>query len=358
MNLAQVSLPFVKRLPPELAHALTLSGLKSGLAGPRQDPSRWQTSITLKKSGLKLFNPVGLAAGFDKNAEVGAVLTKMGFGFVECGTVTPKPQSGNPKPRVFRLPQERAVINRLGFNNKGLSTVAENLKSQTQRANGPIGANVGANKDSADFVADYELGLQSVLPIVDYVTMNISSPNTPGLRDLHARDALKDLLSRTEAVWSASKAQKPVFLKLAPDLDGDAITAITDELAASGTWLAGLIISNTTVSRPHGLRGGFAQEAGGLSGRPLAALSLEMLQHFAAEFSDTFDLIACGGVDSGEAAYQRIRAGAQAIQLYTALTYRGLDLIADINSDLRLRLSRDGFQTVADAVGVDLPSSR
>ncbi|MEL6831136.1 MAG: dihydroorotate dehydrogenase (quinone), partial [Pseudomonadota bacterium] len=194
--------------------------------------------------------------------------------------------------------------------------------------------------------------------LVDYVTMNISSPNTPGLRDLHGRDALADLLARTKAIWQASETTTPVFLKLAPDLDTDGLSAITDELGKSGAWLSGLIISNTTVSRPDFLRSTAKQEAGGLSGAPLARLSLQMLEHFAREFGDQFDLVACGGIDSGDAVYERIRAGAQAVQIYTALTYHGLDLISRINATLRMRLSRDGFQSLSDAVGVDLrPSS-
>ena len=354
MTLSRFVLPAVKQLPPELAHSVTLAGLRTGLAGPRQDPSKWQTGITLRYSGLRLLNPVGLAAGFDKNAEVAAVMTQLGFGFVECGTVTPKPQSGNPKPRVFRLKQDRAVINRLGFNNRGLATVRKNLIDQIKRANGPVGANVGANKNSSDFIADYEQGLESVLPVADYVTMNISSPNTPGLRDLQAYGGLKDLLSRTERIWRHTSTQKPVFLKLAPDLTEEAKVEIADTLDAHGDWLAGLIVSNTTITRPNSLRSPNAERCGGLSGAPLAPLSLDILRFFAGRFSDRFDLIACGGIDSGEEAYRRIRAGAQAIQLYTALTFDGLGLIGRINSELRTCLERDGFENLEAAVGADL----
>jgi len=318
-----------------------------------------QTSIRLKKSGLTLPNPVVLAAGFDKNAEVFGRMGQLGFGFIECGTVTPRPQAGNPKPRVFRLKKDQAVINRLGFNNYGLPYFRRRLARRSGTALFKIGANIGANKDSQDTIADYVKGIETLLPLADYLTINISSPNTPGLRDLQHKQALAALLDRCQDAYrsslaSSDKASTPVFLKLAPDLLPADLEDITATLLDSGQWLAGLIISNTTLTRPDQLTDPLRHEMGGLSGRPLMMRSTEVLRYFAQALENKFDLIGCGGVSSGAEAYAKIRAGASAVQLYTALLYQGAGLVQQINQDLQTCLQRDGFSSVAEAIGADL----
>lgn len=361
MSLPDLALPFVKRLSPEAAHTATVSGLKLGIGLPRIAPEQWQTPITLPKSGLTLHNPVGLAAGFDKNAEVHRPMARFGFGFLECGTVTPKPQPGNPKPRLFRLNEDDGVINRMGFNNHGLDYFVRRLRRSAPSARCPIGANVGANKSSADFIADYETGIKAVYPVCSYITINISSPNTPGLRGLQDQAALQELLSRcqiahAEAGGSLDDASTPVFLKIAPDLNATELSAIIDTVREHGAWLSGLIVSNTTLDRPSRLRSTEASEAGGLSGAPLFEKSTRVLKDVASELFGEFDLIGCGGVASGAEAYAKIRAGAHAVQLYSALVYHGPGLVAKINADLAARLEADGFSAVSEAVGVDLPS--
>ena len=366
MSLADLALPFVKKLPAEAAHKATIKGLKLGIGLPTIDPKQWQTEVKLPRSGLTFPNPVGLAAGFDKNAEVHAPMARFGFGFIECGTVTPKPQPGNPKPRLFRLAEDQGVINRLGFNNHGLDFFVRRLQRTPPNGVCAIGANVGANKTSEDFAADYEAGIAAVYPVADYITINISSPNTPGLRGLQGKAALEELLGRCEAAHSAAQkvfeleqsgdedGKKPVFLKIAPDLDSEAIRDIIETVRAAGHWLSGLIVSNTTLDRPDTLQSANRSETGGLSGAPLMAKSTRVLQEIAKELLGEFDLIGCGGITSGADAYAKIRAGAHAVQLYSALSYRGPSLIAEINADLAARLKADGFKSVAAAVGADL----
>ncbi len=360
MSLPDLALPFVKKLPPEAAHTATIKGLKLGIGLPNVSPSQWGTAVTLPKSGLKLANPIGLAAGFDKNAEVHQPMARFGFGFIECGTVTPKPQPGNAKPRVFRLEQDQGVINRLGFNNHGLDYFVRRLRRAPGQTACPIGANVGANKTSADFIADYETGIGAVYPYCSYITINISSPNTPGLRGLQDKEALKELLNRCEAAdLAASEAhgtQKPIFLKLAPDLETSDLGDVIDTVGAEGNWLAGLIISNTTLDRPASLVSPDADESGGLSGAPLFEKSTRVLKSVATELGTAFDLIGCGGVSSGADAYAKIRAGAHAVQLYSALIYYGAGHVAKINADFAACLKADGFNSVEAAVGADLPS--
>ncbi|MGB3627584.1 MAG: quinone-dependent dihydroorotate dehydrogenase, partial [Henriciella sp.] len=321
-------------------------------------------------AGLQLFNPVGLAAGFDKNAEVFEQMLRFGFGFVECGTVTPRPQVGNPKPRLFRLKEDMAVINRMGFNNEGLRAFTARIRKASDRLS-PVGANVGANKDSEDRIADYEAGIEAVYPYAHYITINISSPNTPGLRGLQDKGALEELLERCgTARDTAQKAYcedlkdkgrfeeeedwKAVFLKVAPDLDETAIRDIIDTVRGSGHWLSGLIISNTTLARPDTLQSEHKGEAGGLSGTPLLAPSTRVLREFASEMMGEFDLIGAGGIAAGADAYAKIRAGAHAVQLYSALAYHGPSLVAEINQDFAARLRADGFTSVEQAVGADL----
>nr|WP_070958502.1 quinone-dependent dihydroorotate dehydrogenase [Hyphomonas sp. Mor2] len=361
MSLPDLALPFVRRLPPEAAHEATIRGLKLGIGLPKVSPDNWGTPVTLPKSGLRLCNPVGLAAGFDKNAEVYRPMSRFGFGFVECGTVTPKPQPGNPKPRLYRLSEDEGVINRMGFNNHGLDYFVRRLRRAPPRKTCPVGANVGANKTSEDFIADYETGIAAVIPHCSYLTINISSPNTPGLRGLQGKAALQELLTRCgAAVAGAQIAQegpeKPTFLKIAPDLDETQLTDIIDTVRGEGAWLSGLIVSNTTLDRPDSLRSADKGEPGGLSGAPLLEKSTRILAQVAGELSGEFDLIGCGGISSGADAYAKIRAGAHAVQLYSALTYHGAGLVAKINAELADHLRADGFSSVAEAVGADLPS--
>lgn len=360
MSLPDLALPLVKKLPAEAAHTATIRGLKLGIGLPRNDPSSWNTPIRLPKSGLELANPVGLAAGFDKNAEVYQPMARFGFGFIECGTVTPRPQPGNPKPRVFRLNEDNGVINRLGFNNHGLDYFVRRLRRSPIGSACPVGANVGANKNSADFIADYETGIAAVFPYCSYITINISSPNTPGLRDLQDKAALQDLLGRCGAAVQRAEteagAQKPIFLKLAPDLDDAGLADIIDTVRTIGAWLSGLIVSNTTLDRPSSLRSAHRSESGGLSGAPLMERSTAVLKDIASEVFGSFDLMGCGGISSGADAYAKLRAGAHAVQLYSALVYHGAGLVAQINRDLAACLLADGFTSVEAAVGADLTS--
>jgi len=337
-------------LDPEQAHSAAIAALKLGL-GPREsrpdDPC-----LAVQMAGLKLPNCVGLAAGFDKNAEVPDAMLAAGFGLVECGTVTPLAQAGNPKPRIFRLSEDRAVINRLGFNNGGLQAFAARLERRRGRG-GIVGANVGANKESEDRIGDYVQGLQRLWPLADYFTANISSPNTPGLRDLQSGSALEELLGRlaeTRAALSREGAAHPLLLKVAPDLTDAQIEAISDQVAASG--LDGIIVSNTTVKRPGDLASPLQAQAGGLSGAPLMSLSTAVLARFHSAAQGRFVLIGAGGVASGADAYAKIRAGACAVQLYSALVYEGPGLVRRLKADLAARLKGDGFVSVAQAIGV------
>lgn len=358
MSLADLAVPLVKMLPPEAAHNATIKGLKLGIGLPNIDPATWNTPVRLPRSGINLLNPVGLAAGFDKNADVHRQMARFGFGFLECGTVTPRPQPGNPKPRLFRLKEDRAVINRMGFNNHGLDYFTRRLRRQPPLATCPVGANVGANKNSDDFISDYVTGISEVYPIASYITINISSPNTPGLRGLQGKAALEELLERCEAAQTQARQSietwKPTFLKIAPDLDDTAIAEIIDTIRGAGKWLSGLIISNTTLDRPDTLKSTHRGEGGGLSGEPLMEKSTAVLRTFAGELNSEFDLIGCGGVSSGADAYAKIRAGAHAVQLYSALVYHGPGLVAQINADLAACLKADGFSSVEAAVGADL----
>jgi dihydroorotate dehydrogenase len=350
MRLTGLGVAMVKLLPPEAAHTATIRALEKGLGAPLRPPDPDPVLATiLPKSGLKLSAPVGLAAGFDKNCEVPSAMARFGFGFLECGTVTPLPQPGNPKPRLFRLTEDRGVINRMGFNNYGLDYFVRRLSKY--RAPVPLGANVGANKESEDRIADYVRGIEAVAPHAAYITVNISSPNTPGLRGLQDKASLEALLS---ACGEAERCGKPVFLKVAPDLDAEAIEDIVGVLRNQGAWLAGLIVSNTTLARPGSLTSRDKSQAGGLSGAPLMAPSTGVLKAFAQALNGEFDLIGVGGIASAADAYAKIGAGANAVQLYSALVYSGPGLVAEIHRDLAALLKADGFTSLAQAVGKDL----
>lgn len=341
----------LRLIDPETAHNAALAGLRAQL-GPR---ARADKFVRLKTTlaGLDLPNPIGMAAGFDKNAQAPDALLRAGFGFVECGTVTPKPQEGNPRPRLFRLSEDRAVINRLGFNNEGLDAFADRLSARAKRK-GVVGANVGANKDSADRAADYVLGMGRVWAHAAYVTANISSPNTPGLRGLQERGALEDLLGRlrdARAPLTSAHGPRPLFLKVAPDLDDAAVRDIAELALEYG--LDALIVSNTTLQRPPQLTSDNREETGGLSGQPLFQISTHVLRQFAQVLQGRLPLIGVGGVENGLTALAKIKAGASAVQLYSALVFQGPGLVARILDELDGLLMAEGFDSVAQAVGVD-----
>lgn len=334
--------PALFALDPERAHGLTIAALAHlpVPAAPPPDPI-----LATRLAGLDLPSPVGLAAGFDKDARVPAALLKLGFGFVEVGTLTPRPQAGNPRPRIFRLAEDRAVINRLGFNNGGIAAALPRLAARHPR----VGVNVGANRDSADRIADYAMAVAAVRDVAGWITLNISSPNTPGLRGLQDQ-ALPELLAAAAEARGASGP--PLFLKVAPDLDAAQVETIAEAVLAAP--VAALIVANTTLDRPATLRSRHAAQAGGLSGRPLKARAQAMLGAFARALAGRLPLIGVGGIESGADAYARIRAGASAVQLYTALVYGGPGLPARINAELAALVRRDGYASVAEAVAADV----
>ena len=354
----QILIKLLRLLPPEKAHALSLAALRRGFF-PRGADKAPDALLMQRILGLDFPHPIGLAAGFDKNAEAVVPLLRAGFAFVEAGTVTPLPQSGNPEPRLFRIPQARAVINRLGFNNDGLEAFCARL---AETANDPlvrkrvVGANVGCNKDAKDKIADFVKGVAAVSELADYVTINISSPNTPGLRGLQNRAELEHLLSEVQKTRAHLSAKPSLLVKISPDLDEAGLQAIAD--VAIKAKVDGLIISNTTISRPAGLPEDIAKQAGGLSGAPLFDLSNKVLARMYQLTKGKLPLIGVGGVGSAEDAYKKIRAGASLVQLYTALIYEGPGLIAKIKAGLVKLLQRDGFKNVSEAVGADIAAKR
>jgi dihydroorotate dehydrogenase len=336
----------LSRLDAETAHALAIRGLKSGWVPRDRHPD--PPALAVDVWGRRLPNPIGLAAGFDKNAEVPDATLAMGFGLVEIGSVTPRPQRGNPRPRVFRLREDRGVINRMGFPGEGLHAALSRLKRR-QRS-GFVGVNVGANKDSVDRTADYVTCSRALAPHADYLVCNVSSPNTPGLRNFQGRTQLADLLKRVQEAIVVNPV--PLLVKIAPDAtddDLDDIVAVCREHRIDG-----IIVGNTTLSRPPSLASTNRSEAGGLSGAPLMALSTEVLRRTARRVERQFPLIGCGGVGSGADAYAKIRAGATLVQLYSALVFEGPPLIWRIKNELAALLARDGFSSVSQAVGADL----
>jgi dihydroorotate dehydrogenase len=342
--------PLLRALDPEDAHRLAIKALK---LSPRRRATAGDSRLTVRAFGLNFPNPVGLAAGFDKHAEAPDALLALGFGFVEIGTVTPLPQAGNARPRLFRLDADEAVINRLGFNSEGEAAVLKRLAARAS-AGGIVGVNVGANRDAPDRAADYVRLIEDFAPVASYVTVNISSPNTPGLRDLQRASALDDLLARiveTRDRVAPRAGPTPVLLKIAPDLTLAELDDVVGIARARG--IDGMIVGNTTVRRPASLRDPAAREAGGLSGRPLYPLATRMLAETYVRVEGAFPLIGVGGIDSGEAALGKIRAGADLIQLYSALVYRGLALVAEIKAALLVALHRGAAEKLSDLVGAD-----
>jgi dihydroorotate dehydrogenase len=347
--LASALMPLVRGLDPEGAHELSLRALTWGLAG--RDRGEDDPILAVRALGLDFRNPLGLAAGFDKNAVAVLPLMRLGFGFVEVGTTTPRPQEGNPKPRIFRLEEDRAVINRLGFNNAGLDAYAANLAALKRPLPAVLGANIGINKDSTTPERDYPALLLRVAPLADYVTINVSSPNTPGLRDLQGEARLAAILDATLAARAELKRRPPVLVKIAPDLADAAVEAIVG--TCTDRDVAGLIVSNTTIARPDTLRSPQKGEAGGLSGRPLFQPSTELLRRVHRLSRGRLTLIGVGGVDSGETAYAKIKAGASLVQSYAGFAYAGPALIPRIRRDLAALLRRDGVKTLSDAIGAE-----
>ncbi|MDB5709652.1 MAG: dihydroorotate dehydrogenase [Sphingomonas bacterium] len=337
--------PALFALDAERAHGLTVTALAAwrgrGAAGPETD-LRLETSV----AGLSFANPVGLAAGVDKDGRAIDGFFGLGFGSVEIGTLTPVPQPGNPRPRLFRLVEDAAVINRMGFNNGGLTAALPRAIAAKRR--GRLGINVGANKDAADRIADYAGGVEQAAQVADYVTINISSPNTPGLRDLQRGAALAELLAAADEARRLPIQRPPLFLKVAPDLTPEEIDTIARIAIERG--VDALIVGNTTVSRPV-LRSRHAEETGGLSGAPLTRLARQRIIDFRAATGGKIALVAVGGIDSGAEAYVRIRAGASLVQLYTALVFQGPGLARRITKDLSTLLARDGFKNVSEAIG-------
>ena len=351
MSYADIATACLGRLPPETAHnaALALLGFV-----PLPEPLPPVPTLAMTLWGLRFPTPVGLAAGFDKDARCPDAAARLGLGFGEVGTVTPQPQPGNRKPRLFRLRRERALVNRYGFNSAGLETVAKRLerwRSANAAPARPLGINIGVNKESADPARDYAAGLARVAALADYVAVNVSSPNTPGLRAWQAGDALDRLLTALADSHARLDAPPPILLKLAPEIDDEALAALLE--AIRDAPIAGLILTNTTTARPAGLVSRRRGEEGGLSGPPLAPRALEVVRRAYALTDDRLPLIGVGGIDSAEAAYARIRAGASLVQLYTALVYRGPRLVGEITQGLARMLAADGFASLADAVGAD-----
>lgn len=336
------------KLDPETAHDLTIRALQP-LPAPKLAPQ--DPALAMTVAGISFPTPVGLAAGFDKHAKAPGRMLGFGFGSVEVGTVTPLPQPGNPLPRLFRLEDDGAVINRFGFNSDGHEVVERRLQRRHGKP-GIVGVNVGANKDSGDRISDYVIGVRRLGRYADYVTINISSPNTPGLRDLQSRASLSRLITAVIEVRDQISGP-PIFLKVSPDLDDSQIIELAETVVGSG--IDALIVGNTTVARPDGLRSSQAGEAGGLSGEPLKPIALAALMKFRAQLGTRLPLIGVGGIGSAADAYERIKAGASLVQLYTALAYKGPGLVADINSELLTLLRSDGFSAISEAVGVDAP---
>ncbi|KAL0118169.1 hypothetical protein PUN28_009083 [Cardiocondyla obscurior] len=346
-----VAMPVVQLINPEIAHNLAVKALKYGLV-PKQ---RTEDSKLLKTTmlGLEFSNPIGMAAGFDKQGEAVEGLHKIGFGFVEIGSVTPKPQSGNSKPRVFRLPEDRAVINRYGFNSDGHDIVWERLKKlKNENFHGVLGVNLGKNKETKDPIQDYIDGIKRFIDVADYFVINVSSPNTPGLRSLQDKNNLKELLTRINAARESMGSKQPLFLKLAPDLLDLERQDVADVILNKKSRVDGLILCNTTVTRPN-LINSNKQENGGLSGAPLTDLSTAMISDMYKRTHGSIPIIGVGGIFSGADVYDKIKAGASLVQLYTSYIYNGPPLVGKIKRELCEILETNGYTSVTDAIGKD-----
>ena len=349
-RLASLLMPLMRGMDPERAHDLALRALRLGLAGADHSPD--DPILATRVLGQDFRNPIGLSAGFDKSAVAIGPLMRLGFGFVEAGSVTPRPQIGNPRPRLFRLVEDRAVINRMGMNNGGIDAFRARIAALRDRPS-VLGVNIAINKDGADPLRDYPALYAEVAALADYVAVNVSSPNTPGLRDLQGERQLSDILAALAATRAAQPgARPPILVKIAPDLAPAAIEPIVDAAVTHG--MDGLIVSNTTISRP-GLRSAHRDQAGGLSGPPLRALSTDLLRRVAKLARGRgLTLIGCGGIGSGADAYEKLRAGADLVQLYAAFAYDGPALIPRMKRELAAMLRRDGVQSVAEIVGADI----
>jgi len=343
VRLARLAEPLVQLLPPETAHRVAVVGLKIAPLSPA--PPR-DARLAVQACGLRFPNPLGLAAGFDKNAEVAGAVLRLGFGFIEVGTLTPRPQAGNARPRLFRLRADGAVINRSGFSNNGYARARERLD---RRGAGLIGVNIGANRDAADRIADYVFGVKTFAAVAAYIALNVSSPNTPGLRDLQEREALDELVARAAAAREEIEPRRPLILKIAPDLDERGLDDIIAVALRRG--IDGLIVSNTTVARPIFLRSRYRNEAGGLSGRPLFEPSTRLLARTYLALGGAMPLIGCGGVEDAATALAKIEAGASLVQLYTSLALRGAGVVGEILDGLERAVSELGASSVGALKG-------
>ncbi len=353
MDLYPLARPFLRCIEPEAAHRLTIAALKLGLVAGAREPG--DPILACNVLGLQFPNPIGLAAGFDKDAEVSDAMLALGFGFVEAGTVTPRPQPGNPGKRIYRLDEDEAVINRLGFNNQGLTAFAGRLAQRKREGRrGIVGANVGKNRDT-EAIGDYIAGIEALCGLADYLVVNLSSPNTPGLRALQARSEMEDLVAQViEARRRAAPDRMrppPILAKVGPDLGDHELRDIAEVALKNG--IDGLIVGNTTIDRPPHLRSRDRNASGGLSGRPLMAPSTACLAAMYRHVKGSIPIIGCGGVANGADAYAKIKAGASLVQLYSALVFHGPALVGQIKRDLAARLRDDGFASVSDAVGAD-----
>ncbi len=344
IGLDKIGMPLLRLFDAETAHGLAITALKSGLTGGAKAPH--DASLQVDAFGLSFPSPVGLAAGFDKDAEVPDAILALGFGFAEVGTVTPLAQPGNPRPRMFRLSEDQAVINRLGFNNKGHQAAVKQLRARS--GDGIVGVNIGANKDSVDKIADYVLGVRTFAELASYLTVNVSSPNTPGLRGLQDRGALEELLGRVAEARSEATKRPPLLLKIAPDLDDDALQDIADVVLAAD--IDGVIVSNTTISRPP-LHSADRDEQGGLSGAPLFELSTRILAKFHLATAGKLPLVGVGGINSGSTAWEKLRAGASLVQIYSGMVYEGPELAQTIGRQLSQQLKSSGFNSLSEVTG-------
>ena len=342
--------PFLFKLDPETTHDLAIKSLKFNYLPRKMFEVEDEQILNIELLGKNFPNPIGLAAGFDKSGEVYNSLLKFGFGFIEIGTVTPLKQFGNPKPRIFRLEDDSALINRLGFNNDGIEIIKNRIKSEKKK--GVVGINIGPNKNTKDQKNDFCLGLKNFFDIADYITVNISSPNTEGLRDFHDQEKLEDLLLALNKIKSENKINIPLLLKISPDIKDNHISEIAD--TAIKNDISGIILTNTTNSNKDKLISDFKKEEGGLSGEPLQQISTNMIKKFYKQLNGKIPIIGVGGVNSGKSAYEKIIAGASLLQLYTGLVYKGPSIVKDIKKELIQILKVEGLNNIKDAIGKNL----